>query len=254
MLMPRVIPVLLLRGEGLVKTHKFKEPRYVGDPINAVRIFNEKEVDELIFLDITASREGRPPNFEMVRQIASECFMPLGYGGGVRTVDDAGRLFSIGVEKVVINNAALADTRLIASLATRFGSQAIVGAIDFKRRTFGGIRVFDHRVNTVTDIDPIAHARRLVDAGVGEILINSVDRDGTKKGYIVDAVRSISDAVSVPVIASGGAGSLADIRQAIREGHASAAAAGAMFVFHGRHDAVLITYPPRADLVTALSS
>lgn len=251
--MPRVIPVLLLRGEGLVKTQKFKDPRYIGDPINAVRIFNEKEVDELIFLDITASRQNKPPNFEMVRRIASECFMPLGYGGAVRTIDDAGRLFSIGVEKVVINNAALGDTALINSLATRFGSQAVVGALDIKRRPLGGLRVYDHRAGTATDIDPVAHARQLVDAGAGEIFINSVDRDGTQKGYLIDAVRSISDAVGVPVIASGGAGSLSDIRQVIKEGHASAAAAGAMFVFHGRHSAVLITYPPRADIIDAFS-
>jgi len=252
--MARVIPVLLLRGEGLVKTRNFKDPRYVGDPINAVRIFNEKEVDELIFLDITASREERRPNFEMVQKIASECFMPLGYGGGVRTVEDAGRLFSIGVEKIIVNNAALRSTKLIEALATRFGSQAIVGAIDFKRRALGGHRVFDHCQNAFLEIDPVAHARRLVDAGAGEIFINSVDRDGTKKGYLVDTIRSLSQAVSVPVIASGGAGSLVDIKRAINEGHASAAAAGAMFVFHGRHDAVLITYPSRSDIVSALSS
>lgn len=252
MLIPRVIPVLLLKGEGLVKTTAFKDPKYVGDPINAVRIFNEKEVDELIFLDITAAKENRGPNLEMVKRIASECFMPLGYGGGVRSVEQAGALFAIGVEKVIINSGALDDLSLITEVSNRFGAQAVVGAVDVRKPLLSGPKVYDHRTGSTTGLDPVEQARRLADAGAGEVFVNSVDRDGTRTGYMVDMVRAVADAVAVPVIASGGADSLTDVRRAVVDGHASAAAAGAMFVYHGRHRAVLITYPTQQEIAASL--
>lgn len=253
MLRSRLIPVLLLKGEGLVKTTQFKDPKYVGDPINAVRIFNEKEVDELVFLDVTASREGRQPNYEMVARIASECFMPLGYGGGIRTMEQAQRLLAIGVEKVILNGVALDDLKLVTEIADRFGSQAVVGAIDFKKTLFG-FKVFDHRKAATVGMEPADYARRLAEAGAGEILVNSVDRDGTRGGYMIETVRAVADAVEVPVIASGGADGLADIRAAVVDGHASGAAAGAMFVYHGKHRAVLITYPSQDEIIAALAA
>ncbi len=253
MLIPRVIPVLLLRGEGLVKTKQFKDPRYVGDPINAVRIFNEKEVDELIFLDINASKEGRPPNYEMVERIASECFMPLAYGGGVKSLDHANRLFSIGVEKVIINTAALDDSKSLTTIAQRYGSQAVVGAIDFRKPLLGSAKIYDHRSGRDIPVAPSKHAKELEERGAGEIFLNAVERDGMRTGYLLDVIKEVSAAVGLPLIACGGADTISDIRAAIMTGEASAAAAGAMFVFHGKHQAVLITYPKRTEIEDAFS-
>ena len=252
MLHVRVIPVLLLKDGGLVKTVKFSDDRYVGDPINAVRIFNEKEVDEIVFLDISAARENREPSFSVVEEIAAECFMPLAYGGGVRTLAHARQLFRIGVEKVIINGSALDDTRLITEIADVAGAQAVVGAIDVKKPLMGSHRVYDHRSGASLRLDPVDHARRLVAAGAGEIIVNSVDRDGTQEGYALDVIAAVADAVNVPVIALGGAGGLADMRKAVMGAGASAAAAGSLFVFHGKHRAVLITYPKPSQIADAL--
>lgn len=247
-MLPRVIPCLLLRGTGLVKTVKFADPKYVGDAINAVRIFNEKECDELIFLDITATPTGRGPNFDIIRDIASECFMPLCYGGGITSMTQIEQLFKLGCEKVSINSAIYTHQQLIREASQAFGSQSIVAGIDVKRSLLGKAAVYSHSGTQVQKILPQEHARRVQDLGAGEILLNSIDRDGTQKGYDLDLLREVASAVSIPVVACGGAGKLSDFRDAINAG-ASAVAAGSFFVFHGKHRAVLITYPRRSELL-----
>lgn len=251
MLTTRVIPTLLLKQGGLVKTTKFAKPVYIGDPINAIKIFNTKEVDELIILDISASRDGRPPAFETIANITAECFMPLAYGGGIRTVEDIRSILKAGVEKVVLNHAALATPDLVRAAADEFGSQAIIVSIDVKKTLFGGFQVHSTSGARVSEKDPVKWARQVEALGAGEIYLTSVDHEGMMNGYKLDLVETVCAAVSVPVIASGGAGSVEDFRAAKHKG-ASAVAAGAMFVFQGRHKAVLITYPPRDQLEAAL--
>lgn len=254
MLRTRVIPCLLLRNGGLVKTVRFESPRYVGDPINAVRIFNKKEVDELIFLDISATAAARGPNFELIRDIASEAFMPFGYGGGVASVEDVRRLVGIGVEKVVLNAAAMQRPSLISDAAEVAGSQSVVVSIDVKRSLLGRYEVVTHNGQRRTGRNPVDWAREVEALGAGEIVVNSVDRDGTMKGFDIALLRQVTAAVGVPVVACGGAGSLEDFAAAIREGGASAVAAGSLFVFHGKHRAVLITYPEYAELEKLLGA
>jgi imidazole glycerol-phosphate synthase subunit HisF len=248
MLRTRVIPCLLLKNHGLVKTVKFKDPTYVGDPINAVRIFNEKEVDELLFLDITASVEGRRPPFNIISEIASECFMPLGYGGGIRSLEDIRTLFFSGVEKACINSCAVENPALIKSASDTFGSQSIVVSIDVRKNLLGKNVVYTYSGRRNTGLDPVEYAKRVEEMGAGEILLNSIDRDGTMQGYDVELVRKLSDAVTIPVVACGGAGKLKDICEVLDKGGASAAAAGSLFVFHGKHRAVLISYPSKQEL------
>jgi cyclase len=248
----RVIPTLLLRGAGLVKTTAFRNPVYVGDPINAIRIFNEKEVDELVLLDITASRTGKGPAFATIENIASECFMPVAYGGGISSVEHIRKVLGSGIEKVVINSAALRHPDLVRDAAREFGSQAIAVSIDVKRRLFGRYEVYGEGGSKATGHDPVAYARKMQDLGAGEILLASIDRDGTMTGYDLELVSRVAAAVGIPVIASGGAGKVADFVDARRTG-AAAVAAGAMFVFHGPHRAVLITYPSQAELSAALN-
>ncbi len=239
----RVIPCLLVRGDGLVKTRKFKDAVYIGDPVNAVRIFSEKEVDELVVLDIDASREDREPNYELIAEIAGECFTPMAYGGGIRSLDQVRRLIRCGVEKVVINSAATESADVIRQAADVFGSQAVVGAVDLKRTLLGGYRVMARSGTVETKLQLDAHVQRLVDAGAGEIFVNSIDRDGVMEGYDLPLIRSVTSKVNVPVVACGGAGTVEHLAQAVQEGGASAVCAGSMFVFHGRHRAVLINYP-----------
>lgn len=253
MLKTRVIPSLLLRGAGLVKTTRFKNPKYVGDPINAIRIFNDKEVDELVLLDITATRENRGPAFSVIEEVASECFMPLAYGGGIRTVEEARRIFKLGVEKVVFNTTAWREPQILTDASREFGAQAIVASVDVRRKLFGRYEVFVDGGTRGTGIDAVDYARRMESAGAGEILLNSIDRDGMMKGYELELLSRVTSAVGIPVIASGGAGSVEDFGLAIRQGGAAAVAAGAMFVFHGPHRAVLITYPGRDELERALA-
>lgn len=248
MLKPRVIPCLLLRGQGLYKTIKFGTPRYVGDPINAVKIFNEKEVDELLLIDIAATREKREPNYQLIGDIAGECFMPLGYGGGVSSLDQIRRLQRVGVEKVALTSAAFKNARLLEESCDVFGSSSIVAGIDVKRTFFGKYEVWIDAGGTNTKEDPRRYAEKLARLGVGEILVNSIDRDGTMAGFDVPLLRQVSSAVDTPVIACGGAGSLEHIHQAIAETGISAAAAGSLFVYQGRHKAVLINYPTPAEL------
>jgi cyclase len=254
MLKTRVIPCLLLKNSGLVKTVKFKDPKYVGDPINAVKIFNEKEVDELIFLDITATNENRKLNFDLITDIASEAFMPFGYGGGVRDLKTIGELFTIGVEKVVINSYAAENPSFISEAAGLYGSQSIVVSIDVKRGVFGGYAVYTHGGSRNTKRDPAGYAKEMEERGAGEIFLNSIERDGTMKGYDLELIRMVSLAVSVPVIACGGAGTVGHFAEALITARASAVSAGSMFVFQGKHRAVLITYPEPAELVSAMLS
>jgi cyclase len=238
---------LLLKNEGLVKTVKFKDPKYLGDPINIVRIFNDKEVDELIFLDILATAENRRPNFDLLGKITSECFMPLGYGGGIRDMDDVRQLLSIGVEKFVLNTSAVENPSLIRAAADHAGSQAVVISIDVKKNLFGKYEAFTRAGKKRTGLDPVKFALEMERRGAGEILINSIDRDGTMQGYDLDLIRRVAEAVTVPVVACGGAGNIHHLAEAVKAG-ASAAAAGSMFVFQGPLRGVLITYPAQDEL------
>lgn len=250
MLLPRIIPLLLLSGRGLVKGERFSAHRYVGDPINVVQIFNAKEVDELIILDINATREGRLPPIDLVRQVADQCLMPFGVGGGISSVEAAREILSAGAEKVCLNTSALERPELVRELADTFGSQSVVACIDVKKKLFGGYEACTRCGKGKTGKNPLALAESLAKAGAGEILVMNIDLDGTMSGYDLPLIRSVAETVDVPVIAAGGAGGPDDLRAALTEGKASAAAAGAMFVFHGKRRAVLVNYPDKAALVS----
>jgi cyclase len=247
MIQARVIPCLLLRGNGLVKTIKFRDSVYLGDPVNAVRIFSDKEADEIVILDIDASRVGREPSYELIAEMAGEAFMPVAYGGGVRTLEQIRRLIRSGVEKVVINTMATESTDTIRAAVDIFGSQAIVGAVDVKRKLFGSYAVMVKSGVVETRLNLRQHIDNLICAGIGELFVNDVDRDGTMLGYDLDLVRFVSKA-PIPVVVCGGAGNIQHLSQAVHEGGASAVAAGSMFVFHGKHRAVLINYPNAKEL------
>jgi cyclase len=249
----RVIPCLLLRGTGFVKTVRFRDPTYLGDPLNTLKIFNEKEVDEVIVLDIAATREGKGPNYGLIGEMASECFMPLTYGGGIRTVQEAERILQLGVEKVSLNAATVERPELITDIAQRFGSQSVVVSIDVKRKTLGGREVVTRGGTVRTGLEPVAFARHVESRGAGEVLLTSVDRDGTMSGYDLELTRQACSALTIPLVACGGAGSIADLGAAVKEGQVSAVAAGSLFVFHGPHRAVLISFPSRDELDGAFS-
>ncbi|MFL5808107.1 MAG: AglZ/HisF2 family acetamidino modification protein [Flavisolibacter sp.] len=242
MVRTRVIPCLLWKDGGLYKSVKFKKLTYVGDPINAIKIFNEKEVDELIILDIDASKEKREPNYELIRQVASECFMPLGYGGGVNSLDHIQKLLSLGVEKIVVQTAAVRNKEFIREATNRFGSSTIVVSIDYKSNLFGKNRVTGLKGQLTTSVSPEEFAKEMEEMGAGEIILQSIDRDGTFSGYDLDTIRKVVQSVSIPVVCLGGAGDLKDIANAIQAG-VSGAAAGSIFVFQKPHRAVLISYP-----------
>lgn len=243
----RVIPVLLLKNNGLYKSLKFKDLKYVGDPINAIKIFNEKEVDELIFLDIRATIENKEPDFEIIKDIASECFMPLCYGGGIKTQETINKLLYIGVEKVALNTQAFQNPDFVKEAARIHGSSTITVSIDVKKKLLGGYSVYIKSGTQDTKKDPVEYAKKVEELGAGEILINSIDKDGTMDGYDNHLLEKISSAVSIPVIACGGAGSLTHMQQVVNAG-ASAVAAGSFFVFQGKHKAVLITYPSQKEI------
>jgi len=243
----RIIPVLLLNKGGLYKTVKFSKPVYVGDPINAVKIFNEKEADELILLDFTATKEKREIDFAKISQIAGEAFMPMAYGGGIRNIEDARRIFHCGFEKVVLNSALFNSPDLIRSITSVFGSQAVVVSIDVRKDLFGRYRVYSCSGTKNTGKDPIDWAKDVEKQGAGEIMLNSIDRDGTWNGYDEQLIRAASSAVSIPLIASGGAGSTDDFRNAVHAG-ASAVAAGSLFVFQKKGMGVLISFPTRLKI------
>jgi len=246
-----VIPCLLLKNDGLVKTIKFDKPKYLGDPINTIRIFNDKEVDELIFLDIESTKKNIEPNFEYISRITTECFMPLTYGGGITSVSQIKQLLSLGIEKVSINSASYDSMSLIEEAVKLFGSSTIIGTVDVKKNIFGKYELYycSGKVKSETHLED--HIRALELAGVGEILINSIDRDGTYKGYDTKLISIVSNLVRVPIIACGGAGSIEDFSEAIEAG-ATSVAAGSIFVYHGPHKAVLISYPSMDDLVSVL--
>jgi imidazole glycerol-phosphate synthase subunit HisF len=245
MINARIIPCLLLSDGGLVKTVKFRSPRYVGDPINAIRIFNDKEVDELIVLDIEASVKGRKPNLPLLRKLASECFMPIAYGGGIKTLRDIKDIISLGIEKVIINTAAVEDPKFVQQAAKMFGSSTIIVCIDYKKAFLGGNKVMTKSGTQASPYKVEAFAALMEENGAGEIVLNSIDRDGTMGGYDFEMIEKIARSSGVPVMAMGGAGTIAHLKKAIYECNAAAAAAGSMFVFHGEHKAVLINYPEK---------
>jgi len=243
----RVIPVLLIRNNGLVKSVKFKDHKYVGDPINAVKIFNDKEVDEIVMLDISATVENRPPNIEQVKEIAGEAFMPLAYGGGITNLDEVKALINCGVEKVVLNTSDVVDRALLRTVADWVGSQSLVVSIDVKKNIWGKNRVYIRNGKKDTGLEPVEFAKNVEQSGAGEIFLNSIDRDGTFSGYDIDLIKAVSSAVSIPVVALGGASGVGDFLKACRAG-ASAVAAGSFFVFQMPHRAVLISYPTDREL------
>lgn len=244
----RVMPCLLLKGLGLVKTVKFKEPKYIGDPRNAVKIFNEKEVDELVILDIMTTSDKKAPQFDLIHEIVTEAFMPVAYGGGIRKIEDARRIFAAGVEKIVIGAFAVETPSFISEAAAVFGSQSVLVCMDVKKSFLGKYEIYTHSGRKATGIVPVDFARKMEKMGAGELIVNSIDRDGTFSGYDIHLLKSVTSAVSIPVVACGGAGTILHFGEAVREGGASAVAAGSMFVLHGKHRAVLISYPDRALL------
>jgi len=248
MIPTRVIPCLLLRRAGLVKTVKFKDPKYVGDPRNAVKIFNEREVDELLILDICATPEERAPQLELVREIVSEAFMPVAYGGGISSVEQARLVLALGVEKIVVSTVAAERPDFVRDASRALGSQSLVVCLDVKKGLLGRYEIRTHGGRRGTGQDPVSFARRMEQLGAGELIVNSIDRDGTGSGYDLELLANVTRAVRVPVIACGGAGGLDDFRKAVRLGGAAAVAAGSLFVFQGRHRAVLINYPDSQQL------
>jgi len=252
MLSIRVIPTLLLRDNGLVKGVNFKNHKYVGDPINAVKIFNEKEVDEIVFLDISASPNQREPNFDLISDIASEAFMPFGYGGGVTNVRQIEQLFNLGVEKVIINTSAFTTPDLIKEASKVAGAQSIVVSMDVKKTLMGNYEVYTENGTCRTKIAPIDYARRMEDLGAGELILCAIGNEGIGKGYDLKLLDLVCSSVEIPVVALGGCGSLDDMAEAVGTGGASAVAAGNLFVFHGKLKAVLITYPKYAELTKVL--
>lgn len=248
MLRPRIIPCLLVKDKGLVKTVKFGEGKYVGDPLNAVKIFNEKEVDELMILDIDATSQERDPDYELIRNIAIESRMPLCYGGGVKTVEQAKKIISLGAEKVAISSAAIENPSIISQIAKAVGTQSVVVVIDVKYRgIFKKAEVMSHNGNKATGLSPTQFAKKCEELGAGEIVINSIDKDGMMTGFDIKLIREIRDSISIPMTILGGAASLDNISDAIKEFGVIGVAAGSLFVFKGKYKAVLINYPNAAE-------
>lgn len=244
----RIIPVLLLRNRGLEKSVRFTDFKYVGCAVNAARVFNNRNADELVLLDTLATEQGRRPHLDIVKEIADETFMPFTVGGGIKSIDDMWALLTMGADRVVVNTEAINHPELITAGADRFGRQCMVVSLDVKETRGGAYEVYTHSGSRPTGLDPVQTALDLEAAGAGEILLTSIDRDGTLEGYDVELTRAVSDAVSIPVIACGGAGAVPHLAEVCYEGHASAAAAGAFFLFYGRRRVVLITYPTDKDL------
>lgn len=253
MLRSRVIPVLLMREKGLIKTVKFKDGKYVGDPLNAVKIFNEQEADELTIFDIDSSRMGHEPDYVLIERIASECRMPLCYGGGIKTVEQAERILKLGVEKVSISSAAFNNPKIISELAERVGRQSVVVCLDIKKKIFGSkYDCFTENGTKKQPIDTFKFIYQIQEFGVGEIILNFIDNDGVMKGYDLDAVKMLRGQVKVPLTIVGGAGSLNDIVKLVNQEKLIGAAAGSLFVFKGKYKAVLINYPSPAEKQRAI--
>jgi imidazole glycerol-phosphate synthase subunit HisF len=248
MFRPRVIPVLLLQRMGLVKSVQFKNHRYIGDPINAVRIFNDLKADELSFIDILASKEKRCISLDFVKRVGDEANMPFGVGGGIHKLDDIEMILKAGAEKVIINSAAYKNPKFILEASNEFGSSTIVVSIDVKKSIFGRDQIFYHTGIKTNDYLLLDYVKLIEDFGAGELIINSVDRDGLMGGYDIQLLKSVSEIVRVPVIALGGAGKIQDFSKAVKQGYVSAVAAGSMFIFHGPRRAVLLNYPTREEL------
>lgn len=254
MIQKRVIPCLLLHRGGLHKTEKFKSPTYIGDPLNAIKIFNEKEVDELMFLDIDASVHGKDPAYKMIEDIASECFMPLCYGGGVKNVDQMKKIFAIGVEKISISTQAVLNPNLINEAANIFGRQSVIVTIDIKKDFWGKRKVYIYNGKKNTNLNPLEFVRHVESLGAGEIVINSVDNDGVMKGYDINFLHEIKAITKVPIIALGGAGSLNHIKEVLEKSKVDAVACGSMFVYQGPLKGVLISYPSNKKIKELLES
>lgn len=243
----RVIPVLLLSDGGLVKTTQFKKPKYVGDPTNAIKIFNEKEVDELIVLDISAAKNGKGPDYNTIDLFASECFMPLCYGGGISSLAQAEKIFDLGIEKVSIQSSALKDLSLVEKIANKYGSQSVVFSLDIGKSFWGAKKLYNSATRKLEKLDYKDFLKDVVNAGAGEVVVNSVYNEGQRQGYDLGLIEEVSRTIPVPIVAMGGAGSLQDFRAAVDSG-ASAVAAGTFFVFSGPHKAVLISYPKPSQI------
>ncbi|MBV9987992.1 MAG: imidazole glycerol phosphate synthase subunit HisF [Chitinophagaceae bacterium] len=242
MIYKRVIPCLLLDEDSLVKTKNFAKPNYIGDPMNAVRIFNDKEVDELIILDINCTRNRREPNYGLLKDIVSEAFMPIAYGGGIRNLEQIKKIVNLGIEKIILNNHVLKDVKLIQDAADFLGSSSVVVAIDIKKSMFGGYKIYDHVTRKTSSKNVFDHINEVIEKGAGELFINSVDNDGIMSGYDLHFLEQVLKITNVPVIVSGGAGNYEDLAKALSAG-ASGAAAGSIFVYVGKHNAVMINYP-----------
>ncbi len=253
MLATRIIPCLLYRSGSLVKTVRFKKPEYVGDPVNAIKIYNGKEVDELIFLDITATAENREPDLETLKEVATECFMPLTYGGGISSLGQVREILRVGVEKVSFNSAALNNPQLITETAKAFGTQCVIVSIDVKKDIWGRYEVHGDRATHGTNHNPVDFARKMEGAGAGEILLTAVHREGTWDGFDLELIEKVSESVRIPVIAHGGGGTLGHIKDAVKLGKASAVALGSMVVFQKKGMGVLINFPKRKQLLEMLS-
>ena len=252
MLRTRILPVLLLDGYDLVKGVQFKDHKYVGDPINTINIFNDKNVDELIFLDISRTKNKLPPNYKIIKEIADEAFMPFCYGGGINSIDQIDQIFKIGVEKILINTAAYLNPRLIKEASNVAGSQSIIVSIDVKKKIFGGYDIYIRNGTIKIKEDLVDYVKKLQDLGVGEIVLTSIDREGTGKGYDLDLLNLVTNKVDIPVVAMGGAKDLNDFRKAKNLTNVSGLAAGSMFLFHGKHRAVLLSYPDYSKLKTII--
>jgi len=248
MFFPRVIPTLLLKDNALVKTKKFKNENYIGDPINAVKIFNEKEVDEIIFLDISATKNWQQPNFEILEKISSECFMPLAYGGGINKIEHVKKIFRIGVEKIIINSAAVDNYDFLREIIDFVGSQSVIISIDVKKTIFNKYKVYSHLLGKNIKTELLDLLEILNDIEVGEIFINSVDRDGMMNGYDIELLSLVSSNIDMPLVACGGAGNVDHLKQGLKLGGAHAVSAGSLFVYHGKHNAVLINYLDKQQL------
>ena len=252
MLQIRVIPSLLLKNDSLVKTVNFKNPRYIGDPVNTARIFNELEVDELMLLDILATNNNSKPNFNILSELANECFMPLAYGGGINDFEDAKKIFQIGIEKVVVNSIAFSKPAFITELAEHFGNQAIVASIDVKKNMFGKYQVYSNSGTKKQKVEPVVWAQKLEQLGAGEILLTAIHQEGTWSGFDINIIEKISNAVNIPVIANGGASSIEDIGKAVKEGQASAVSLGSMIVYQNKGMGVLVNFPDAKKLKRVL--